>query len=161
MVLARESNLDLRKKLLRRLLWKVPFVVALVTFALWWEVRQQAENVRNGPIRVDSRRAPVWDGAWEGEAIYPEQGKVVERFFFQTDGDKLSGTATYLSAEHAIEEGRWAGAEVSFSIRLPVAGGGERIIYYRGNAGTDHVKLRVQDDGDHAPVEFTLGRGDK
>jgi hypothetical protein len=101
------------------------------------------------------------DGTWEGEAIYPQQGKAVERFFFQTNGDKLSGTATFLQVEKVIEEGRLAGNEISFSIRLSVAGGNDRRVVYRGSASAGLVKLRVQDDATRAPVEITLKRSGK
>ena len=36
-------RLELRKKLMRRLIWKAPLILGLVSFAVWWQVRQDAE----------------------------------------------------------------------------------------------------------------------
>ena len=66
----------LRRKLWRRLLWKVPLIVLLVTFAVWWESRKQQ---RDG---ATDAAAAAFTGAWSGEVSYGDGARFNERFFF-------------------------------------------------------------------------------
>ena len=60
--------MELRKKLLRRLIWKVPLIFLLVLFAVWWQMRTERETQPSS--RADSKAA-LLTGNWNSEVIYP------------------------------------------------------------------------------------------
>jgi hypothetical protein len=157
MVIPSESGLELRKRLRRRLLWKVPLIVALVYFAVWWQARQESEKLVNKrPPLVGIETREKWAGTWRGEAVFPERGKVVEQFIFQVEGDRLIGMASYFGTEYKIEDGRFDGDEISFYIRFAAPDGSERKVSYRGRFASDRIDLNLQDDRGGPPLELSL-----
>jgi hypothetical protein len=155
-----DTKIELRKKLTRRLIWKAPLIIALVSFAVWWQGRQEAKtNLSGKPPMVSAEIAQALTGSWKAEVNYPSRGKFTEQFLFQPEGDKLLGTASYLALKHGIEEGRIDGENISFFIRFNEALGNvnqEHKTYYWGTLADGQIRMRVQDDRGNQPVEFSL-----
>lgn len=153
-------SVELRKKLLRRLVWKAPLIIALVTFAVWWQWQQEAnKNLPGKSPVVSAEIAQHLTGSWQAEVNYPGRGKFTEQFLFQPEGSTLFGTASYLARKHGVEEGRIDGENISFFIRFNEAVGDvnrEHRTYYWGTIAAGQIHLRIQDDRGAQPVEFSL-----
>jgi hypothetical protein len=155
-----KEQIELRKKLMRRLVWKAPLIIALVTFAAWWESQQEAK--KNSPGKSPVVSAEIIQrltGSWQAEVNYPGRGKFTEQFLFQHEGSILFGTASYMALKHGIEEGRINGESLSFFIRFNEAVDNvnqEHKTYYWGTVAGGQIHLRVQDDRGDQPVEFSL-----
>ncbi len=109
----------MRKRLLRRLIWKVPLILALVSFAIWWQWRSnQEQQIGAGATGVTVKTAAAITGPWSGEVRYDWGDKYTEAFFFQPEGSKLFGTASFLGAKRGIEEGKIEGETISFFVRF-------------------------------------------
>jgi len=80
---------ELRKKLLRRMVWKVPLIALLMSLAVWWQVRNENDAPPAARTEEGSSKAAAFTGAWQGEVHYPWGAKYSEHFFFQPEGDKL------------------------------------------------------------------------
>ena len=146
----------LRKKLLRRLIWKVPLIILFVSFAVWWEWRKEHQ----GPTRIESI-STAFTGSWSGAVTYGWGAKHIERFFFQPEGNKLFGTAGFLGMKRGIEEGKIEDQSIFFYIRYEEVSGGEsrhRKNYYSGNLNGEEILMRMQDDRGNPPVEWVLRR---
>jgi hypothetical protein len=151
-----DERAALRQRLWRRLLWKVPVILLLVGFAVWWEWRG-----RNTESPVIDSRAVALTGSWSGKVTYGSGAKHVESFFFQPEGKRLFGTAGFLGDRRGIEEGRLEGGEFSFFARFPRAsadGTHERKNYYWGKLTGSEILIRMQDDRGSAPVEWILAK---
>jgi hypothetical protein len=149
-----DERAALRRRLWRRLLWKVPVILLLVGFAVWWEWRNRH------PESIETQ-ASALAGSWSGEVTYSSGAKHVELFFFQPEGKRLFGTAAFLGHRRGIEEGRLEGGEFSFFIRFQEAsadGTHERKNYYWGKLAGSELVMRMQDDRGGAPLEWTLSK---
>ena len=145
----------LRRKLWRRLLWKVPLIVLLVTFAVWWESRKQK---RDGATDAG---AAAFTGAWSGEVSYGDGARFNEHFFFQPENGKLFGSAAFRGLERGIEEGSVDGNRIAFYLRYPESSadhGRERKHYYWGEMIDQEIQIRMQDDRGNPPVQWLLRR---
>jgi hypothetical protein len=154
----------LRKKLMRRLIWKAPLIIALMTFAAWWQWRQETKtNLSGKSPMVSPEIIQRLTGSWQAEVNYPGRGKFTEQFLFQPEGTKLFGTASYLALKHGIEEGRIDGEDISFFIRyveMVDNANREHKTYYWGTFAGGQIHIRVQDDRGAQPVEFNLTKFD-
>lgn len=154
------EQIELRKKLMRRLIWKAPLIIALVTFAAWWRSRQEVKNDSLAKsVVVSAQMTQKLTGSWQGEVNYPGRGKHAERFMFQPEGETLLGTASYLGLKHGMEEGRINGAAVSLFIRYVEVAENvnrEHKTYPWGKLADSQVHMRVQDDRGTQPIEFSL-----
>jgi hypothetical protein len=151
---------ELRTRLLRRLVWKVPVIVVLVSFAVWWEWRKDSERNPGSAVSAPARAALA--GSWSGEVIYSSGDKFQEEFFFQPENGKLFGSASFLGAKRGIEEGKVEGQNISFFIRFQQGSGGptaEHKNTYSGKVTGEKIQMRLQDDRGNPPVEFVLNRG--
>ena len=151
---AGDTRSEIKQRLLRRLAWKVPLIVLLVTFAVWWEWRRESAV-------PEKAQTAALSGVWSGEVTYGSGGKYTERFFFQIEGDKLFGTAEFSGHKRGIEEGTVAGGEFSFFIRVPGVSGEptrERTYHYRGTLQGRKIFIRMQDDRGNLPLEAVLAR---
>jgi TIR domain len=148
---------DLGKKLLRRLLWKVPVILLLVSFAVWWEWSKEQSRAP----KVDAALSVAIAGEWAGEVTYPWDAKYTERFSFQPEGNKLFGTAGFLGSGRGIEDGKIEGDSISFSIRFEQVSGTDkrdRKNRYWGKLNGKNIVMRMQGDSGDPAVEWMLNR---
>ncbi len=147
----------LRKKLLRRLWWKVPVIFFLVAFAVWWQWRQEREQELKS--QRPSPAAGTIAGTWSGEVKYGWGDKHSEVFLFQPEGAKLFGTASFLGVKRGIEDGKIDGESISFIVRFQEIAGDttrEHKNYYWGKLSGKEILVRIQDDRGSPPVDFVL-----
>ncbi len=151
---------ELHKKLMRRWVWKIPLIVGLVWFAVWWQEKQEAQRTAsNEAARVSAQNAAVFAGHWRGEIIYPWGAKYGEEFFFQPEGATVFGTASYRGAKREIEDVQLAGATLKFKLRYEEPADGSTRMAWRGYEARrmgDEVHLKVFDDRGNALVEARL-----
>lgn len=152
-----DPRLEVRRRLLRRLRWKLPVIFLLVSFAVWWQWRQeQGLRVKTEAL---TRAAAAFTGTWVGEATYSWGARYTEEFLFQPEGDRLFGTASFLGAKRGIENGKVEGNSISFVVRFEEVSGDvtrERKNYYWGRLEDGVVVLRLQDDRGSPPLEWKL-----
>ena len=148
------ARAEVRKKLLRRMVWKIPIILLLVSFAVWWEWRKQPAI-----DTTSSAFSAAFVGSWTGDVTYGWGAKYTESFFFQPEGSKLFGTASFLGAKRGIEEGKIERESISFYLRYEEASGGvsrERKNYYWGKLNGEEIVMRMQDDRGSPAVEWVL-----
>jgi hypothetical protein len=154
-----DPTAELRSKLLRRLVWKLPLIVVLVSFAVWWEWRKDSE--RNPNSDASTAAGAAFAGSWSGEVIYSWGEKFKEEFFFQREDGKLFGNASFLAAKRGIEEGKVEGENISFFVRFQEVSEGTTIEHkntYWGKSAGEKIQMRLQDDRGNPPVEFVLNK---
>jgi len=154
---SKDERAALRRKLLRRLWWKAPIIFLLVSFAVWWQSRQ--EQNEQAKTEIPSAASAAVAGSWSGEVTYSWGDRYNEQFLFQPEGAKLFGTASFLGAKRGIEEGKIDGASISFFIRFQEVSGDtttEHKNYYWGKLEGTEIRIRMQDDRGNPPVEWTL-----
>jgi hypothetical protein len=153
-----ERRTELRKKRLRRLIWKIPLIILLISFAVWWESRRRQPD---DDTKAEASAA-AFTGSWAGEATYGWGAKYTEPFFFQPEGSKLFGTAGFLGVKRGIEEGKIEGGTISFFVRFEEESSGERRErknYYWGKLnGSGEILLRMQDDRGNPAAEWVLSK---
>jgi hypothetical protein len=150
------ARAEVRKRLLRRLIWKVPLILLLIGFAVWWESRKREVE----DTRIETH-APGFTGSWSGQVTYPWEAQYNELFFFQPEGAKLFGTASFLGMKRGIEEGKLEGENISFYVRYEEVSGGERRErknYYWGKLVGDKIRMRMQDDRGNPAVEWAVSK---
>jgi hypothetical protein len=148
---------ELRRRLLSRLRWKLPVIFLLVSFAIWWQWRQESEEQQK--VDALTRAASAFTGAWGGKVTYSWGDSYQEEFFFQPEGDRLFGTASFLASKRGIEDGKVEGTNISFIVRFQEIAGDttrERKNYYWGKVDGDKIMLRLQDDRGSSPLEWVL-----
>jgi hypothetical protein len=154
-----DARTALRRKLTRRLVWKVPVIFLLVSFAVWWQWRKENEEAAKLQ-RLSPANAAI-AGSWSGEVRYSWGDRYSEQFLFQPEGAKLFGTASFLGVKRGIEDGRIEGENFSFVARFQENTGGTIIDhknYYWGKLAGNAIRLRMQDDRGNPPLEWTLAR---
>src|SRR5258706_3513687 len=159
---ADERRMAVRKRLFKRLLWKAPIILLLVSFAVWWQSSKEREQpLMNQNSAAVSKNAGAFAGNWSAEINYPWGVKMTERFFFQPEGAKLFGTASFLGAKRAIEDGEISEDTIVFKIRFEELADGstrQRWNRYEGKLNGKEIHLRLIDDKGGAPVEVNLTR---
>ena len=151
-----DRNTALRKKLLRRLLWKAPLIFLLVFFAVWWQMRAERGIQSSSSAGVN---AALFTGSWNGEVSYRSGDRYREEFLFQPEGDKLFGTASFLGIRRGLYEGRVDGDKISFFVQFDERSADQTVpnkVYYWGQIAGDQVAMRLQDSGGNPPVDFVL-----
>lgn len=154
-----DAHAEMRRRLLRRLWWKLPVIFILVSFAVWWQWRQESRERE----RVESltQAHGGFTGTWTGEVTYGRGGPFTEEFFFQPEGSKLYGTASFMGRKEGIEEGKIEGEQIAFVLRYREVYGDvarERKNYYWGRLDGGAIRLRLQDDRGSAPLEWIVTR---
>lgn len=161
-IVSRDTRIELRKKLMRRLIWKAPLLIALVSFAVWWQVNHDNERgAGKESTAANSHLSAMLAGSWTAEVTYSSGERHREQFFFQPEGDKLYGTASFLGIKRGIEDGKIAGETVSFQVRFEeVADGTTRSRWnrYEGKVAGAEIRLRILDDKGNPPVEIALSK---
>ena len=159
---ADERRMAVRKRLFKRLLWKAPIILLLVSFAVWWQSSKEREQLPTNQNSVAiSKNAGAFAGNWSAEIAYPWGVKLTERFFFQPEGGKLFGTASFLGVKRAIEDGEISGDTIVFKVRFEeLADGSTRPRWnrYEGKLQAKEIHLRLIDDKGGTPVEVNLTR---
>jgi hypothetical protein len=157
-----ERRMVVRKRLFKRLLWKAPIILLLVSFAVWWQwSKEQAPARPNQNSVAVAKNAGAFTGNWSAEINYPWGVKLTERFFFQPEGAKLFGTASFLGVKRAIEDGEISGDTIVFKIRFEELADGStrpRVNRYEGKLQGKEIHLRLIDDKGGTPVEVNLTR---
>jgi hypothetical protein len=151
-----QRRTEYRQKRLRRLIWKVPLILLLISFAVWWEWRRQQPDE---DLKIETAAA-AFTGSWAGEVTYGWGAKYNEPFLFQPEGGKLFGTAGFLGVKRGIEAGKITGGAISFQVRFDEVSGNEnreRKNYYWGRLnGRGEILIRMQDDRGNPAVEWVL-----
>lgn len=159
---ASDWKFAMRQRLRRRLVWKLPLIALLVSFAIWWQWRMNSEvPVPAQPAGLAAKTAAAIAGTWSGEVTYPWGAKYTEQFFFQPEGDKLFGTSMFLQSKRGIEDGKITGETISFQVRFEeVSGETTRTRWnrYEGKVGGAEIRLRILDDKGNPPVEIVLSK---
>lgn len=156
---ARDARVERRRKLWRRLAWKAPLIVLLVSFAVWWQWRKE-EALK--PVLRPQAPAPgaaAIAGYWSAEVSYSWGEKFTEQFFFVPEGAKLFGTASFLGVKRGIEEGRIDGEKIAFLVRFQESAGdltADHKNYYWGVLDGEQILMRLQDDRGNPPLDFVL-----
>lgn len=152
-----DPRAEIRRRLWRRLRWKLPVIFFLVSFAVWWQWRQERRERQS--TEVLTKAAGAWTGAWAGEVAYSWGDRYREEFFFQPEGDRLFGTASVLARKYGIEDGKIEGHHISFVVRYQDISGDvvrERKNYYWGRLDGGAIVLRLQDDRGNPPLEWIV-----
>jgi len=153
---------EMRQRLRRRLVWKIPLILVLVGFAVWWQWRQQATQSA-APIITgtgDSFAAKL-AGRWRGEVTYPWNAKYQEEFFFTPEGQTLFGTASFIGIKRGIEEGRIIGGTITFKVRFEETAGDNTRLgtnRYEGRLSGENLLIKFFDEAGSLPVEIKLSR---
>ncbi len=145
---------------MRRLIWKLPLIVALVSFAVWWQLKH---NTLPAPDRespaANSKVSAVLAGSWTADVTYNSGARHREQFFFQAEGHRLYGTASFQGTKRGIEDGKIAGSVISFSVGFEEIANGAtqaRVNRYEGTLLGDEIHVKLFDDAGNPPVEFRL-----
>jgi hypothetical protein len=129
---------------------------------MWWQWSKEREQPPTNQNSVAiSKNAGAFAGNWSAEINYPWGVKLTERFFFQPEGAKLFGTASFLGVKRGIEDGEISGDTIVFKIRFEeLADGSTRPRWnrYEGKLEGKDIRLRIIDDKGGAPVEVNLTR---
>jgi hypothetical protein len=83
-----------------------------------------------------------------------------EQFLFQAEGDKLFGTASFLTFKRGIENGR-IDDKISFTVPFQTVSEDmttEHKNRYVGSVSGSQIHFRMQDDRGNPPVEFVAGK---
>lgn len=144
----------------RALLWKAPLVLALVVFAVWWQGRQNRQSHPDDSAlsAQGAKVAQSLAGHWSANVTYGWGATHAENFFFQPEGERIYGTASFLAAKRGIDDGKIIGDEITFSVRFQETssqGNRDRKNYYGGKITGNEIRFRLQDDRGSPPLEFT------
>jgi len=96
-------------------------------------------------------------GTWKGTS-QGRDGKTRETTFtFKVDGEKLTGTVSGRMGDREISEGKVAGDEISFAVKVSM-GDREFKMLYKGKVAGDEIKFSVQREGGDRTTEMTAKR---
>lgn len=164
MAVQSETNIDLRTRLLRRLIWKLPLIIALMSFAVWWQLKHDTVPVPDRELpAADSKVSAVLAGSWTADVIYGSVSRRREQFFFQPEGSKLYGTASFLGDKRGIEDGKIAGSTISFSVGFEEIVKGvtkARVNRYEGTLLGNEIHVKLYHGAGNPPVKFSLVKND-
>jgi hypothetical protein len=152
-----------RQRLRNQLFWKVPAILALVSFAIWWQWRQEqtkALSPASAPRQVNWLAQAV-AGVWQGEVTYHSGDTHTETFFFAPEGNKLFGTVTSLGARSGIENGTIGAEQISFSARFDEKSGDtprQLESNYTAHVNGSELSITKQDSDGKSPLYFKLTR---
>jgi len=155
-----DDRSELYAKLMRRWVWKIPLIIALVWFAVWWQEKQEAERgASNAPAKFSAQSAVRFAGHWRADIAYRSGAKHSEGFFFQVEGERIFGTASLMGAKRGIEEVQLVGDALLFKLRYEEAADGTtrtRWFGYEARRAGDEINLKVFEDPGGMPLEARL-----
>ena len=171
--------------------WSVLAVAVIVVGILvFWHFRQAARlapdsagQLRSAPadgsgppaqagnsIKADTSKSPNKGpadihGKWKATVTYDWPGAVYEETFtFEVDGTELSGTASFLTADRGIFDGKIEGNRVTFvtkTIATMDDKTSQDVHSYKGTVEGDAIRFSMLTDSSvesHVPVHFTAMR---
>ena len=117
----------------------------------------------DAPERGRAANAPAPDasGAWKAHVTYSWGATHAERLVFQVDGERLTGTVTYLGVPRGINGGMVRGDHIAFTIRAEELIGAEVRPYqlsYSGTAVGGGLHFRLEDSRGTPAVQFAAAR---
>ncbi len=96
-------------------------------------------------------------GKWKA-STQGRDGKAREVVFnFKVDGENLTGTVSGRTADREISEGKVAGDDISFAVKMTM-GGNEVKMLYKGKLTGDEIKFTVQREGGERTTQMTATR---
>jgi hypothetical protein len=97
-------------------------------------------------------------GKWTGDMPGRGGDTTSTTFTFKVDGEKLAGSMTGPQGDIALQEGKVAGNQISFSTTLDFGGNSVKLLY-KGIVSGDQIKMtREREGGSGQPREFTIKR---
>lgn len=149
---------------------RVPYLMAAVTAlitaltgtGLFSPAARPAGASGTPSAEVDTPAASAdVSGQWEASVTYSWGATHRERFAFQVDGDRLTGTGTFLGVPRPVTDGVVQGGQIRFVIPLEEIIGTERRAYqlrYTGAAVGGGLHFQVMDSRGNADVQFAAAR---
>jgi hypothetical protein len=115
---------------------------------------------------LDFRKPPAIEaaavsGAWSAQVTYSWGANHAERFAFQVDKDRLTGTVTYVGSPHGIEAGVVKGNEITFTVPAEELIASEVRPYrlsYRGTVVSGSIHFELADSRGTPAVQFAATR---
>jgi hypothetical protein len=96
-------------------------------------------------------------GKWKA-STQGRDGKAREVVFnFKVDGENLTGTVSGRVGDREISEGKVAGDDISFTVKMTM-GDNEFKMLYKGKVTGDEIKFTVQREGGDRTTEMTAKR---
>jgi len=101
------------------------------------------------------------NGGWRAQVTYSWGASYAERFAFQVDSGRVTGTVTYLGTPRGIEEGVAEGNEIKFTVRAEELVGSDVRPYRLSYAGTvvgGGIHFVLEDSRGTPGVQFAAAR---
>ena len=99
-------------------------------------------------------------GKWTGDVPGRGGEAAPSTFTFKQEGDKLTGSMTGPQGEIALQDGKVAGDQLSFSTTLEFGGNSIKLLY-KGAVAGDQIKMTREREGSGQAREFTIKRSGK
>lgn len=100
-------------------------------------------------------------GQWQASVTYGWGATHAEQFAFDVDGDRLTGTATFLTVPRGLSEGTVDGNSVTFVVPLQELSGDTTRNYelrYTGTLVNGGMHFRVEDSRGNPDIQFAASR---
>jgi len=94
-------------------------------------------------------------GKWTGDVPGRGGDATASTFTFKAEGDKLTGSMTGPQGDIAIQDGKVAGDQISFTTTLEFGGNSIKLLY-KGTVAGDSIKMTREREGSGQPREFTI-----
>jgi len=136
-------------------------ITALTGTGLFSPVARPADVSGARSAEVSAPPPADVSGQWEANVTYSWGAAYKERFAFQIDGDRLTGTGTYLGVPRPLTEGAATGEQIRFVIPLEEIIGTERRAYelrYTGVAVNGGLHFQVMDSRGNVDIQFAAAR---
>jgi hypothetical protein len=99
-------------------------------------------------------------GKWTGDMPGRGGDTMPTTFTFKAEGDKLTGSMTGPQGDIAIQDGKVAGDQISFTTTLEFGGNSIKLVY-KGTVAGEQIKMTREREGSGQPREFTIKRSGK
>ena len=136
-------------------------ITALTGTGLFSPAARPADSTGAGSADASAPRPADVNGQWEATVTYSWGATQKERFAFQVDGDRLTGTVTFFGDPRPLREGVVKGEQIRFAIPLEEIIGDARRAYelrYTGVAVNGGLHFRVMDSRGNVDIQFAAAR---
>jgi|SRR4051794_32764626 len=96
-------------------------------------------------------------GKWAGDMPGRGGDTTPTTFTFKVAGDKLTGSMTGPQGDIALQDGKVAGDQISFTTTLEFNGNSVKLVY-KGTVSGEQIKMSREREGSGQPREFTIKR---